>query len=476
MLLASAGSAVAPVAAFYAQAARADCRVTKRVPGFGPLAPALPKNPDNLRFTGPGDLSKTPLISLPSGFSYTAVSVTGQPMSDGQLVPGRHDGMGCFQPRVADGYERQYTLVRNHELQDNDKQFGNRAGVVVPSRRKWDTAINAGGTTTLILDEQSNVLRDYASLGGTVRNCAGGITPWNTWLSCEEAVDTPKTDRRFSKKHGYVFEVSPSKQWEARPLTSMGRFNHEAVAVDPQSGDIYLTEDRGDSVIYKYTPTKANPQSRLEDSGTLFALCILPEQRATCNDAALVLGKNERSKSVDTSTAMQPFLGQKLRTKWVALENVDPDDDVLRVQAHDKGAATFVRGEGMWFDQGRIYWCATSGGDSELGQIFEFDIASQTLRLVVESTIPGQLEHPDNITVGPDGTLYVSEDGPGENGVKGIDTNGNLFPFVMNVLNESEMAGACFSPDGTRMFVNMQIPGITLCIFKDSDQPLRLAG
>lgn len=303
MLLASAGSAVAPVAAFYAQTARADCRVTKGATGFGPPAPALPKNPENLRFSGPGDLSKTPLIALPSGFSYTAVSVTGQPMSDGQLVPGRHDGMGCFQRRVSNGYERQYTLVRNHELQDDDKQFGNRAGVVVPGRRKWDPAINAGGTTTLVLDANSNVLKDYASLGGTVRNCAGGTTPWNTWLTCEETVETPKTDRRFSKKHGYVFEVSPTTQWQARPLTSMGRFNHEAVAVDPKSGDIYQTEDRGDSVIYKFTPAIPNPQSRLEDSGTLFALCISPKQRASCNNAALKVGKmNDQNPSTRRPT------------------------------------------------------------------------------------------------------------------------------------------------------------------------------
>ncbi len=474
MVLASAGSVVAPLASFYAQSALGNCRSVGTDIGFGSLKPSLASNPNSLRFSGPGDLSNTPLIALPPGFSYTALSVTGQPMSDGQLVPGRHDGMGCFQQRRNGSFIREYTLVRNHELLVDDRQFGNRAGVVVPSRRKWDPAINAGGTTNLVVSHAGDVVRDYASLGGTVRNCAGGVTPWNTWLTCEETVETPKSDRRFSKKHGYVFEVSPSEQWSAEPLTAMGRFNHEAIAVDPGSGDIFLTEDRGDSAIYRFRPANPNPERRLENRGRLYALVIKPHQRADCNGDALATRRGEKTECVDTSKLMQPFLGQKLETSWVALEDVDPDDDVLRVQAQSKGAAIFARGEGMWQDRGRVYWCCTSGGDAGLGQIFEFDTATETLRLVVESTVAGQLDQPDNIAVGPDGTLYVTEDGPGENGVKGIDADGRLFPFAMNVLNEHEMAGACFSPDGTRLFVNMQKPGITLCIFRDSDQQIAL--
>jgi len=479
LILASTGTCVAPLALLYSRLASGECAGSPSGTGFGPLAPALPRNAARLRFTGDGDLSREPLVALPSGFSYTALSITGQPMTDGQLVPGRHDGMGCFQKRDAqhaDRFSREYILIRNHELLNDDRQFGNREGVVVPGHRKWDPAVKAGGTTTLKIDASGELLSDFASLGGTIRNCAGGVTPWNTWLTCEETIDTPETDGELSQKHGYVFEVSitdrPHAQ-TAQPLTAMGRFNHEAAAVDPQSGDVFLTEDRGDSAIYRFVPDKPNPDKRLENSGRLFALKIMPGQRADCDGTPIPTAEHNKE-SVDTSRNVRAFLGQRLKTEWVELENVDSNEDSLRHQAQAKGATIFVRGEGMWQDQGRIYWCCSSGGDHELGQVFEYEPATETTRLVVESERQGDLDKPDNITLGPDSTIYVAEDGPGENGVKGVDRSGGLFPFLLNVLNDSELAGICFSPDGTRLFVNMQKPGITLCLFKDDDSRIVL--
>jgi len=215
-------------------------------------------------------------------------------------------------------------------------------------------------------------------------------------------------------------------------------------------------------------PDQPNPGRLLENKGRLYALKIVPGQRADC-DGSLLPTAQSNQQSTDTSKHMRAFLGQRLKTDWVELEDVDSNDDTLRHQAQAKGAAVFVRGEGMWQDQGRIYWCCSSGGDSELGQVFEYEPVTETVRLVVESTAQDQLEKPDNITVGPDSTIYVAEDGPGENGIKGIDVGGSLFPVVLNVLNDSELAGICFSPDGTRLFMNIQKPGITLCLFKDDD-------
>lgn len=437
------GAVLAPLAALYSRAALG---APVFGPGFGPLAPALPLNTHELvswRLDGTiaFDYRTLPLVTLPEGFRYRAISWTGRTMSDGTRVPGDHDGMAAFR-----GPHGTTILVRNHELANREAKFGDNAGVVVPDHLKYDTGCN-GGTTTLILDEKGQLLRDFASIGGTNNNCAGGSTPWGTWLTCEEDVSLPSgTATGYRKRHGYVFEVPANATGPvlAEPIVAMGRFNHEATANDPRTGIVYQTEDRDDSCFYRYAP---KVPGRLLAGGKLQAL------------------KLKAPHSADTRTGFLGTLNQPLACEWVDIDNVDPDTDSVRHEAHAKGAAKFSRGEGAWYGDGRVYFVCSTGGNIGKGQVWAYDPASNTVTLVVESTDASVLEAPDNITVGPDGRLYLFEDGAGGNSIVGVNSQGELFKVAENAVgNGSEFAGGCFSHNGRFMFVNMQRPGLTLVI------------
>ena len=188
-------------------------------------------------------------ISLPEGFRYRTFSPAGAPMSDGHLVPLAHDGMGVF--NTPDGWFR---LVRNHE----DRNGPGLGTTFIDPATAYDTK-GGGGTTTLVVNPFTRELeRDFISLSGTTVNCAGGSTPWGSWITCEET--NVGTSTGWLKQHGYCFDVPAwaDSQVPAVALTAMGRFSHEALAVDPDTWIVYETEDNGGgggtSGFYRFIP------------------------------------------------------------------------------------------------------------------------------------------------------------------------------------------------------------------------------
>lgn len=402
-------------------------------------------------FAGYGALVPDPagLLDLPEGFSYRVISRLGDAMDDGGTVPDRADGMGCFD--LGNG---EIALVRNHELQPRHdaggpiaKGFGKRNGVFVP-----------GGTTTIVLDAATlSVKRQFRSLGGTIRNCSGGVTPWGSWLTCEEAPTGPGQlyGEGLEQDHGWVFEVPASARGlvDPVPLKTMGRFNHEAAAVDPASGIVYLTEDRDDGVIYRFLP---KTPGKLAEGGRLQAMVVegLADTR-NWNAAAMPVGK-------------------AYRVSWVDLDEVEAPKDDLRQRAVAKGAALVARGEGLHMGVNRgkseVFACCTSGGAKQLGQILKLTPglagAPDMVELFFESESKDQFDYGDNLTVAPNGHLIVCEDqytAVVDNHIRGITPDGQAYTLA-RLKAQTELAGGCFSPDGKVLFVNAYGPTVTMAI------------
>jgi secreted PhoX family phosphatase len=415
-----------------------------RVTGYGPLVP------------------KGPELALPPEFNYQVISRQGQPMHDGFPTPGAFDGMGAF-PAPNGGT----ILIRNHE---NRERLGE---VPVVSPAPYDPTVRGGNTKLIVRREKAGLSADgqqlyeyvvedsFTILGGTSTNCAGGVLPFNKWITCEEVVKGPTfgppPGGPTALKHGYVFEIDATSEVpvQALPIIGAGRFHHEATVW--RAGVLYQTEDRnissqGGSCFYRYIPDRRVGQSGnlAETTGMLQALKLTNEFRA----------------NMDTGRA----IGVPYPVEWVTIDEPDHDDDTdnrpdrvpgftpVRFQAQDKGAAVFDRQEGMWVGTGdsKIYFDCTEGGAQNLGQVWEYDPARETLTLIYESTTPSLLKHPDNIVIVPQtGDMFLCEDSSiRPQYIRGLTLDGEIYDFARALMGVTEFAGACFDPDGQTLYVN----------------------
>ncbi|PAM99185.1 Tat pathway signal sequence domain protein [Streptomyces sp. Alain-F2R5] len=399
------------------------------------------------------------ILDLPRGFAYRILSREGDALRSGEgPVPSNFDGMSAFRgkgPRA-----RGTHLVRNHE-----NYADGRVPVPAVEGRTYDPA-GKGGCTTVELDATGAVRDEYVSLAGTAANCSGGQTPWNTWLTCEETEDGAGT-HGYTKDHGFIFEVDPydPRRTGAVPLTAMGRFQHEAVAVDPATGVVYETEDAFGpyGLFYRFLPHKP-----LRGCGSLAAGGRLEAMRVPgVGDLCLV---------------------QEAGTVFEGVEWVDVPDPAAKgtpTRMQDYGPLGITRApklEGCYWGRGRVHFVSSfartdwGAAADHFGQVWSYDPGRGRLKLEVvfgassDIRLPG--ESPDNIALSPHGGLMVCEDGEGGQHVFGVDRRGQVYAMARNAQNIGtadqpawgEFAGVVFSPDGRTMYVNCYTPGTTFAI------------
>jgi secreted PhoX family phosphatase len=441
-------------------AARSDAR-RPIVNGVSPYGPISPK---------PDETTGRQLLKLPDGFRYWSYSWTGDTMTDGIVCPNLHDGMAVvdewtghddddddnWSGHNAGGHDDdrsrrsgRLVIVRNHE--------GGAGAPYVTSKphityNPLGAGLGNGGTTNLLFDaREGKWLESWSTLAGTVRNCAGGVSPWGSWVTCEE------TD---VAGHGWNFEVWADKG-DTTPLIDMGRFSHEALMIDHHTGYVYETEDAGNSGLYKFVPYR---KARLERGGRLYMLAV------------------RNKPQIDLGIGYP--LGTRWDVKWVRID--DPTAATVSTfdQGWAKGGARFSRLEGAWWGDKTGFFLSTNGGRVGEGQVFEYDPRDETITLIYDAPNATDLDNPDNITVTPRGGLLLCEDAAGNNFTEGerlvgLTMDGKTFTFAMNNVmlttpynarvpagdyRQNEWAGACYSPDGRWLFVNIQTPGVTFAI------------
>ncbi len=407
-------------------------------------------------------------LALPPRFHYTVVAESGvTTLEGGGVSPDNYDGTAAF-ARPGGGS----VLVANHEIREPGSfQHGvpHVAGVT------YDPGVN-GGTTTIEVDADGGRVREYVSLAGSSTNCAGGRTPWNTWLTCEETFEPVGG----TKPHGYVFEVDPfdqSANQDPTPIVALGRFEHEAVAVDPDTGQIYETEDANDphGLLYRWTPPaealplgKAKLGALADDAGVLDAMQAFDQTGAWVPDLCVATEPGTTFDVVwkevpdHNPTSLADVIRKQFNGTWGGVTNTDrPGGDITRSR----------KLEGAWWGDGGAYVVASFARESDGsevqhdGQVWFVDPLEDTITLKLifayttdQNTDP---DGPDNISVSPYGGVILAEDGEGRQHLVGATAAGETFFLARNEVGDGsgELAGPTFSADKATLFANLFTPG-----------------
>ncbi|MGW1493405.1 alkaline phosphatase PhoX [Streptomyces sp. NPDC002402] len=420
-------------------------------PGYGPLIPDPKK-----------------ILALPAGFSYEIITHSGVTKLDsGEFTPSNHDGTATF-----DGPRGVTLLVTNHELKG--PRSGWKYPVPLAEGLVYDPA--ASGGCSVVEVHRSGEVAQWVGIAGTSTNCAGGRTPWGTWLTCEETEDLAGKNG-MTKDHGYVFEVDPYDRRvnrDPKPVKAFGRYAHEAVVIDPKRGHAYLTEDASgpNGLLYRWVPPHGFQHGRghlrhlADDAGVL--------QATKCYDSG--------GRFVD-DLSRATKIGTVYGVDWVDVPDRDGRTTPVRKQFADKDITRARKLEGMWWGDGGVYIVssyarAESPGAAHDGQVWFYDPKRRTLTLRVllgvnaDPSKEGAYDGPDNITVSPYGGLVIAEDGEGVQHLFGATDRGRTYPIARNELNIgteeepefSEFTGVVFSCDGRTLYANIQTPGIMLAI------------
>ena len=353
-------------------------------------------------------------VRLPVGFSSRIVARSGEAAANGgaYLWHPAPDGGACYVTP-----DNGWVYACNSEVGDS-----------------------AGGVGALKFAADGTIIDSYRILDGTNVNCAGGPTPWSTWLSCEE------------HDLGLVWECNPLEAGQGIARPAMGTFAHEACAVDPIGKHIYMTEDKGgESGFYRYTPT-AYPD--LSD-GVLEILEVLGD----------------------------PTTGRK-RVIWHRVPNPNPAAGETPCRSQIATSYKFARGEGMYYHDGVIYFTTTS--DDRVWAYRCRDAAIEIFydaQARLDAGLDAPLHDPDNVVVDSSGFVYVTEDSDDLQMVM-LTPDGTPLPLLQLIGHDnSEVTGCAFSPDGTRLYFSSQrgtagesAAGITFEIsgpFPDQDVILR---
>lgn len=420
------------------------------VDGYGPLQPVKDDNTGLM------------LLRLPAGFRYRTLGWTGTSLQGGYRTPAAHDGMGVVRQQG-----RRVTLIRNHEVTHDRGAFGDPA-------LSYDLQ-GGGGCVAFEFDlDTAEVFDERCVLSGTAINCAGGVTPWGTWLSGEEVVFSRgdlidamavKLGRPgWQRDHGFLFEAHPDRPGPAVPIPAAGLFKHEAAAVHASTGAVYLTEDNTpEAGLYRLLPNK--PGDLL--AGGRLQMLAVKERR-------------------DLRSGIAP--GMQFTVDWVDIAEPSRghspgtfDGRGVFAQGFAAGGAQFTRGEGIVVNGDQLWFTCTNGGDAGRGQVFCLDLKTSLLTLIFEAKSQDQLDMPDNLIVSPKGALVICEDNDLGRSQKlvGMNQDGRVFDFCESNVDLrgqnlpgiagkdyrwEEWAGACFSPDGQWLFANLYDPGFTVAI------------